>query len=68
MFRSLAGRNDAAGIFIAIGGYNEKNTSARHSDNEISLFSIAEAIVIVFDTIGILQGADCIPEIHAVQL
>ena len=54
MFRSLAGRNDAAGIFIAIGGYNEENTSARHSDDEIALFSIIEAIVSVFDTIGIL--------------
>jgi hypothetical protein len=68
MFRSLAGRNDAAGIFIAIGSYNEENTSARHSDDEISLFSIVEAIVTVFDTIGILQGANCIPKIHAVQL
>jgi hypothetical protein len=68
MFRSLAGRNDTAGIFIATGCYNEENTSARHSDDAIALFSIPEAIVSVFDTIGILQGVNCIPKIHAVQL
>ena len=42
--------------------------TARHSDDEIALFSVVEAIASVFHTIGILQGVNCIPKIHAVQL
>jgi hypothetical protein len=59
VYRSLAGRIDASGIFIAIGGYKDKNTSARHSDDQITPLSTVAAKVSVFDTFGILPGTLC---------